>query len=431
MKIIPVSNHSRQLSGEIKEILKNQNSDFRPLFFYTKKTFREHLMYETPEIVIINFSDSPKTKYELLKEIGKDQWLNSAGIIAIHNEREGEFEQKFKNANIIASLHIDSVVEKLPRIIKIVEKNKSILFQRSMQSMFTGEFSGSFEIDNDLLDVQVHANLLVNFVYNSNFVDEDGKSSLKLVLQELLINAVEHGNCGITFEDKSRVMMEGVHMMELIKERMENDSSIKDKTVRMDYKVNNGQTWVKIIDQGAGFDWKAKFEKKEEPIEDPIELLLHGRGVNLAKDLCQKITYNDKGNQVELFFENNSNFKFIVPGFFESDSETKFKKGEVVFSYGEESNFLYYIASGKYQVLDDSSNVLSELTPNDVFIGEMSFLLYNIRTASVVTIEDGVLYKISKKNFVSAIQKLPYYSLMLCKILAKRLENVNTLLSKK
>ena len=101
------------------------------------------------------------------------------------------------------------------------------------------------------------------------------------------------------------------------------------------------------------------------------------------------------------------------------------KKGEVIINKDEESNFLYYIASGSYTVLDEKGDILNELTSLDVFIGEMSFLLNNRRTATVTAAEDGILYRVSKKNFTAAIQSSPYYSFFLCKLLARRLEKTN------
>lgn len=104
---------------------------------------------------------------------------------------------------------------------------------------------------------------------------------------------------------------------------------------------------------------------------------------------------------------------------------TRFRRGQVVFRRGEESNFLYYIASGRYQILDEKGTLLSTLGPGDAFLGEMSFLLNNRRTASVMTTEEGVLYRISKNRFIAAMQRSPYYAFFLCKLLARRLSDAN------
>ncbi len=114
-----------------------------------------------------------------------------------------------------------------------------------------------------------------------------------------------------------------------------------------------------------------------------------------------------------------------VPAFFEEGAMTRFRRGQMVFRRGEESNFLYYISSGKYHVLEEKGSIISELGPGDAFLGDMSFLLNNRRTASVITAEEGVLYRISKNRFIAAMQRTPYYAFFLCKLLARRLNDAN------
>ena len=101
-------------------------------------------------------------------------------------------------------------------------------------------------------------------------------------------------------------------------------------------------------------------------------------------------------------------------------------EGDIVFKEGEPSNFLYYIATGAFDVMVQGSKV-SELKPDDIFVGEMSFLLNNRRNATVVAKGPGRLIKISKKNFITAIRKNPHYSLFLSRLLAQRIERINKL----
>ncbi|HMA99577.1 MAG TPA: cyclic nucleotide-binding domain-containing protein, partial [Spirochaetota bacterium] len=399
MEEIPVANINRSFSARLKKTIAKAFSEIKPVFFYTKKSFCEYMSYETPELVIINFSDKPKIKYEILNEIYKDKWLNSAGIIAIHDyDKEEDFINKVKHTNIIAAVNIRYLEENLVRILKILRQHRNILFQRAFQAMFIGKTSGSFLISNDLLYIQVYANLLVNFIYNCNYIDEEGKMSLKLILNELLINACEHGNCNISFEEKSKIMNEGRSLADIIAEKVQNDPAIAKKKIKLDYNINNKRSWIRITDQGTGFDWRKQLQENAQ--KSPEELLLHGRGIHMSQGLCKNFKYNDKGNSVRFEFM-HTNTNYIVPGFFEKDSETRFKKGETVFTRGETSNYLYYIASGEYDVLDQNNNILSTLSSNDIFLGEMSFLLYNVRTATVKVRKDGTLYRLTKKNFIS------------------------------
>jgi len=87
--------------------------------------------------------------------------------------------------------------------------------------------------------------------------------------------------------------------------------------------------------------------------------------------------------------------------------------------------FLYYIVKGQYEVIHNGTAV-SVLSPDDVFMGEMSFLLNNRRSATVRAAATGKLIEISKKAFVEAIKRKPHYAVFLSRLLAQRIQRLNT-----
>jgi CRP-like cAMP-binding protein len=100
------------------------------------------------------------------------------------------------------------------------------------------------------------------------------------------------------------------------------------------------------------------------------------------------------------------------------------KKGDIVLREDEPSDYLYYIVSGAYSVYHNLSKVGS-LSPQDIFMGEMSFLLNQRRSASVRADGPGKLILLTRKNFVSIIRSYPHYGIFLSKLLAKRLLRSN------
>ena len=60
-----------------------------------------------------------------------------------------------------------------------------------------------------------------------------------------------------------------------------------------------------------------------------------------------------------------------------------------------------------------------------MFIGEMSFLLSNQRTASVVAKDGGICIRVSKQDFVDLIKKNPHYGIFLARLLAQRRSRLN------
>ena len=57
-----------------------------------------------------------------------------------------------------------------------------------------------------------------------------------------------------------------------------------------------------------------------------------------------------------------------------------------------------------------NQSVVDTLSADDIFMGEMSFLLNNRRTATVRATTDGTLIRISKKGFVDAVKAKPQYA---------------------
>ena len=96
------------------------------------------------------------------------------------------------------------------------------------------------------------------------------------------------------------------------------------------------------------------------------------------------------------------------------------------------SNDLFFILSGRFAVYSNNK-LTTVLTPNDLFIGEMAFLLNDRRTATVLAVGKCRLIKIPKADFLGLIRKNPHYGIFLSKMLAKRLvkQTKNTLELKK
>ena len=136
------------------------------------------------------------------------------------------------------------------------------------------------------------------------------------------------------------------------------------------------------------------------------------------------MSYNEQGNEVTLFFQHHCNRASTLPPVFSDNEVVDFQPGDLVFQQGEESDYLYYLAEGTYRVEVDGKHI-DNLTPDDVLVGEMSFLLEEVRSATVVATTPGKLIKISKKDFINIIQKQPYYGLFLSKLIAKRLHRMN------
>ena len=117
-------------------------------------------------------------------------------------------------------------------------------------------------------------------------------SATVIGLTELLINAVEHGNLGITYEDKSRLSDSGAWNDEVCRRLAMPEHATKRAEVS--FERGAGQLRFTIRDQGRGFDWKRYLQVDPQRAFDT-----HGRGIAMANRLSfSHIEYRGCGNEV-------------------------------------------------------------------------------------------------------------------------------------
>lgn len=111
-------------------------------------------------------------------------------------------------------------------------------------------------------------------------------------LEELLLNAIEHGNLGITYEEKSELIDKGKLETE-VKFRLTLPEN-KNKTATLEFQKNGSEIWFLIRDKGDGFEWEQYMTINPERVFDN-----HGRGIAMANKLSfSRIEYKGKGNKV-------------------------------------------------------------------------------------------------------------------------------------
>ena len=90
---------------------------------------------------------------------------------------------------------------------------------------------------------------------------------IRLALEEAVVNAIKHGNC-----------------------------LDANKQVRVECKSTPEKVWIKVSDQGPGFDPEAVPDcTDDEHIDAP-----NGRGIMLMRNFMSRVEYNDQGNVVTM-----------------------------------------------------------------------------------------------------------------------------------
>ncbi|ABP65987.1 putative anti-sigma regulatory factor, serine/threonine protein kinase [Caldicellulosiruptor saccharolyticus DSM 8903] len=113
---------------------------------------------------------------------------------------------------------------------------------------------------------------ILSFLMREADITAEELLEFKLIVNELLINAIIHGNKG----DSSK--------------------SVKVKIGVVDKKLS----YIVVEDEGEGFDIEEVFKEytpceENEKIEDLYEF---GRGLMIVSSLCEKVKQNQRGNKI-------------------------------------------------------------------------------------------------------------------------------------
>lgn len=130
-------------------------------------------------------------------------------------------------------------------------------------------------------------------ILNSPLATQEDLISIKIVLYELLANAIEHGVAGVSYEEKQDCLESNEDYFKLVDSRCaENNTS-----VFVEISMDDVGITIVIRDEGNGF----AVSQIPNPVINPAANLVSGRGIFLAKMNIDSIVYNEKGNEVRFF----------------------------------------------------------------------------------------------------------------------------------
>ncbi|MCQ2595961.1 MAG: cyclic nucleotide-binding domain-containing protein [Treponemataceae bacterium] len=414
MKRILVASTNQKVITTVQEACKKYSAYFDAEILANSEEVLSFIDYELPEIKVIDFTSTEIDGERIVSAISADPWLHNGGIIAVtENPQKAQEIDNRKDPNILIVQTISNFCENFMRLLRILWRNQHFLLNRGMLENFSGKETGSFVCGNDPMDFRMYARFLTGYMYSSNRINGDDLYKLQTVLMELLTNALEHGNCGITYDEKTAWLENGGNILSLIAEKCK-DPKIAARKIHISYAIGSTKSKFLIRDEGEGFDWRARLSQNAYSEET------HGRGMKLSESLVPQLTYNDKGNEVSFVINNLKDSSNTVPVIMRTFSSVNYSDRQIVCRQNEESNDLYFIVSGRYAIYTDNK-LVSVLSPNDMFIGEMAFLLNDRRSATVLAIGNGQLIRIPKVSFVNLIRRNPHYGIFLSKLLAQRL----------
>jgi len=129
----------------------------------------------------------------------------------------------------------------------------------------------SSNIPSELSNVRFVVEELISCLqHNCGELCEEVLFDLKVILNEVLVNAIMHGNR----EDESK--------------KVKIDAGITEK----------GDVFLIIEDEGSGYDYEEICEKHKSTVTNVDDMVENGRGIMIVKGLCDKVKVNKKGNKI-------------------------------------------------------------------------------------------------------------------------------------
>lgn len=113
-----------------------------------------------------------------------------------------------------------------------------------------------------------------------------------LIICEIFNNAIEHGNLGITYDEKSAFIEDNSLNEEVIKRL--NEPKYRDRYATIDFLKKDGQLFLTVQDMGEGFDFEKFLEFDTDRVFES-----HGRGIAMVNSIFD-VEYFGNGSKVQL-----------------------------------------------------------------------------------------------------------------------------------
>jgi CRP/FNR family transcriptional regulator, cyclic AMP receptor protein len=107
--------------------------------------------------------------------------------------------------------------------------------------------------------------------------------------------------------------------------------------------------------------------------------------------------------------------------------EVVIRAGETIVTEGEDGTLMYMIRKGTVEVRINGIPV-EEISDGGIF-GEMALLEHSTRSANIVAKTDVEAVPLDEKRFMVLLSKVPHFSLLIMRLLARRIRKMNSKLA--
>gem|GEM_PF-3564727 len=117
----------------------------------------------------------------------------------------------------------------------------------------------------------------------------------RIALRELIANSIEHGNLGVTFDEKTKYGAVQKEYLEFLASRRA-QSPYSGRKVTVEFSVRRQGACFVITDEGDGFDYENALVFNSDKINGAG--ISHGRGLKIANEVFDKLEFSSSGRRV-------------------------------------------------------------------------------------------------------------------------------------
>lgn len=183
-------------------------------------------------------------------------------------------------------------------ILSILTKFQSLTSYSRMSYDVQGmvvEEKRSFVLPTDFYLINLFLDDLMKMIQNFPDFNKSESRGIRFSLYEMIVNAMEHGNLEISYEEKKNLLEEFIDYYEYLESKAK-EPAYRNRKVWFSYHFTENKIVFVITDEGPGFDVsKVPSPKDAQNINN-----LNGRGILITKINMNEVMYNEKGNSVTL-----------------------------------------------------------------------------------------------------------------------------------
>ncbi|GAB4282594.1 MAG: ATP-binding protein [Candidatus Rifleibacteriota bacterium] len=245
-----------------------------------------------PDIVFSDISMPVMDGLKLLEEIRRIDYE----AIVIMTTAFGSTEYTLQALRLRANDYLVKPISK-NMLLPVLAKYSAIISERTFESEITDLIiykELAMKLDNSLDKIGRVVDRLIQ--ETEGRIKNKDRLGVRLGLMEIILNALEHGNLGITYDEKSKIMDGDPEDWHRLIEERSRMKPYKDRKIIIKFKMFEDICEWLIIDEGEGFDWK-----NLPSLNDPDSIFeTHGRGIMLTRMNFDQVEFLGKGNQVRL-----------------------------------------------------------------------------------------------------------------------------------